>query len=456
MRRVFAVASLVLVVGCSSLFERDMVARAGDHELTVDWLAEALVDGDVLLRDQIVEKWAWMWVQYSLLLQRLSEGDSLLDTTTVREAMWPEVVTGTVELFLDRLVPERVNVDSATVDSAYHAGDQRVIDHILVRAGGHLPPAERASAERRARAIRARLAAGSPWNREARANEDYGTQSTNGRLGVIVRGQMAPEFEEVAFSLEPGGLSEVVETQFGYHVVRRPRLDELGDGFREAVRSELESRWRVGFSDQLSEQRHVRVLEDGPTIMRDAADRPIRVLALEPGRVIGTYDGGSLTDVDFVGWLQALPIEDHMRIEGSPDDYVVKLAKDAMMWEVLFLEAKSVGTTLTDSMFTAIKADLGRRIRWVRTAMRADSALANADESNRQEVTRRVLDEYVIRILTTDRDIAVVPPFLARKLRSEYAWKFSYRGLERAIARAEELTAERDTTDSEEGRSGRR
>jgi hypothetical protein len=370
--------------------------------------------------------------------------------------MWPEVVTGTVEIFLDRLASERVQVDSAVVDSAFNAGNHRVIDHILLRSGGHLPPAERAAAERRARAIRARLVAGSPWEREAPANEDYATQGTNGRLGVTVRGQTAPEFEEAAFSLEPGGISEVVETQFGYHIIRRPRLDEMRDAFSAGVRSELESRWRVAFSEQLAEQRHVSVLEDGPAIMREAADRPIRVLALEPGRVIGTYDGGTLTDVDFVGWLQALPIDDHMKIEGSPDEHVIKLAHDAMMWEVLFLEAKSVGTTLTDSMFDAAQGDLRRRIGRVRTAMRADSALANATASNRQEVARAVLDEYVHRILTTDRDITVVPPFLARKLRSEYEWKFSYGGLERAIARAEELKAERDTTQSEEGRSGER
>lgn len=450
MRRLLTIASLTLLVGCSGLFDRNLVARAGDHELTVEWFAEVLVDGDVLLRHQIVERWAWMWVQYSLLLQSLVTGDSLLDTTTVREAMWPEVVTGTVEVFLDRLAPERVHVDSSVVDSAYNAGNHRVIDHILIRTGGHLTPEQRADAMRRVRAIRARLAAGSPWEREARANEDYGTQETNGRLGVMVRGQMVPEFEEAAFSLEPGELSDLVETDFGYHILRRPTLAELGDAFARGVRSELESRWRVAFSEQLAEQRHVRVLEDGPEIMRDAADRPIRILALEPGRVIGTYDGGRLTDVDFVGWLQALPIEDHMSIEGSPDEHVIKLAHDAMMWEVLFLEAKSVGTTLTDSMFSTTKSELRRRLARVRTAMRADSALANADASNRAEVARRLLDEYVTRILTTDRDISVVPPFLARKLRSEHRWKFSYRGLERAIARAEEIKGERDTAQNQE------
>jgi hypothetical protein len=456
MRRLLVVVILVLFLGCDGLIDRNVVARAGDHELTVDWFAETLVEGDVLLRHSIVERWAWMWMQYSLLLQRLAEGDSLTDTTTVNEAMWPEVLTGTVNVFFERLAAEQVIVDSAVVDSAFQAGEHRVIDHILVRGGSRLSAAENAAALRRANALRARLAAAGSWEREARNSDDYQTRSSNGRLGLVKRGDMVPEFEEAAFALEPGELSEVVQTQFGYHVIRRPELAEVSEPFTRAVWEEMESRWRVAFSDRLVEQRRVQVAEEGPGVIREAADRPIRVLALEPGRLIGTYDGGRLTDVDYVGWLQALPVQDHMRIEAVPDGELREMAREAMQWEVLFLEAKSVGTTLTDSMFNTIKANLSRRILRVRNAMRADSALANAEPADRPDVTRRLLEEYMTRILTTDRDISVVPPFLARKLRSEASWKFSYKGLDRAIERAESLKAARDSTESSGGRGGTR
>lgn len=451
MRRPLLCVSLLLVLGCDALFDRNVVARAGDQELKVEWFADALVDGDVLLSHAVVEKWAWMWLQYSLLLQRLAAGDSLLDTATVREAMWPEVLTGTVQLFFERLAPEQVPVDSAVVDSAYQAGDQRVIDQILIRGGGHLSPSERAARLRRARAVRARLAAGGSWEREARASDDYDTQATGGRLGVISRGQMVPEFEEVAFALAPGELSQVVESQYGFHIVRRPTLEEVRDGYTKAVREILESRWRVAYAEQLAERYHVHVTDEGPEIIRDAADRPIRVLALEPGRLIGTYDGGRLTDVDYVGWLQALPVQDHISIQRATDEQIREMAREAMRWEVLYLEAKSVGTTLTDSMYATSKDELRRRIARVRRAMRADSVLAQAAPSERAEVTEQVLQDYVVRILTTDRDITVVPPFLARKLRRESRWKFSYRALDRAIERAERLKAERDSAASAGG-----
>ncbi len=443
MRRLLIAVSAVALVGCGDLFNRNVVAKAGADELSVEWFATTLADGENMLQPTAVERWAWLWVQYSLFLQRMAAGDSLVDTATVLEAMWPEVLIGTVENYYDRLVAERMTVGPAQIDSAYNAGDHRLIDHILIATGMRYSRSENEQRRRLAYAIQARLARGGSWEREAPNSDDPSTQHVGGRLGLITIGEMVPEFEQVAFELEPGGISEIVQTRFGYHVISRPALEDTGGDFERLITNVLVERWKADYLADLSERRNLRVLDEGPEIMRDAADRPIRVLALEPGQVIGTYEGGELTDTDFIGWLAALPSWEHMSIEGAGDEELKEKARLAMQNDILFLEAKSVGTRLTDQQFEFIKGQLGRRLKTLRSAMRVDSVMARAAPEDRDRVAKAVLDEYVTRVLTTHRNVQVVPPFLARKLRAESDWKFSYPGLNRAIRRMVELNQER-------------
>jgi len=51
-------------------------------------------------------------------------------------------------------------------------------------------------------------------------SEDPGSVKTGGRYNNIARGQFVPEFEKVAFALQPGEISEVFETQYGFHFIQ--------------------------------------------------------------------------------------------------------------------------------------------------------------------------------------------------------------------------------------------
>ncbi len=67
----------------------------------------------------------------------------------------------------------------------------------------------------------AKVAAGADFAALARAHSDCPSAAKGGDLGSFGRGQMVGAFEEAAFGLPVGGTSGVIETQFGYHLVRR-------------------------------------------------------------------------------------------------------------------------------------------------------------------------------------------------------------------------------------------
>jgi len=50
---------------------------------------------------------------------------------------------------------------------------------------------------------------------------DSGSAKRDGNLGYFGRGKMVKEFENVAFSLEVGKISEPIKTQYGYHIIKR-------------------------------------------------------------------------------------------------------------------------------------------------------------------------------------------------------------------------------------------
>jgi peptidyl-prolyl cis-trans isomerase C len=91
--------------------------------------------------------------------------------------------------------------------------------HILVS-----PKSDDEEGERLAReeigAIQEELEGGASFALVAMERSEGPSANQGGDLGFFGRGQMVPAFEEVAFALRPGEISEVVETQFGYHIIK--------------------------------------------------------------------------------------------------------------------------------------------------------------------------------------------------------------------------------------------
>jgi peptidyl-prolyl cis-trans isomerase D len=111
--------------------------------------------------------------------------------------------------------------------------------HILIKVAADAGADAKAAARKKAEELLAKVKAGADFAVLAKeSSEDAGSAAKGGDLGFFPRGRMTPAFEEAAFALQAGGVSDVVETPFGFHVIK---VEEHRGGVKalEAVHDEI-------------------------------------------------------------------------------------------------------------------------------------------------------------------------------------------------------------------------
>jgi peptidyl-prolyl cis-trans isomerase D len=127
-------------------------------------------------------------------------------------------------------------------ESRYSTPEERRASHILVKAEKDTPAAERAKARAKAEALLAELKKPQTVFADlARKNsDDPGSAQKGGDLDFFSRGAMVKPFEDAAFALKPGETSGIVESDFGYHIIRLTSVRGGGKRSFEAARAEIE------------------------------------------------------------------------------------------------------------------------------------------------------------------------------------------------------------------------
>lgn len=94
------------------------------------------------------------------------------------------------------------------------------VRHILIKTQGK-PKEEAPQLKAKAESLLKQIKGGADFAELAKKNsDDTGSAEKGGELGFIVKGQTVPNFEKAAFSLQPGELSGLVETEYGFHILQ--------------------------------------------------------------------------------------------------------------------------------------------------------------------------------------------------------------------------------------------
>ena len=121
--------------------------------------------------------------------------------------------------------------------SEYTKPERVLAQHILISAK---EPTDESKAEAKAKLeeIRQRVINGADFGDEASAHSECPSGKNGGSLGWFSRGMMVPAFDQAVFSMKDGEVSDIIETQFGYHIIYRTDHEDAAPAdFNEAHES---------------------------------------------------------------------------------------------------------------------------------------------------------------------------------------------------------------------------
>src|SRR5262249_37268829 len=163
--------------------------------------------------------------------------------------------------------------------------------HILFKTQGKTPE-EIEKIKEKARGVLERAKKGEDFGALAKQFSEDSTAASGGDLGDFGRGQMVPEFERSAFGLGVGAISDLVQTQFGIHIIKvngkQERRERSFDELKEAIRPIVETRKAEQRASELAQQAAVDLVsnKDLDAVAKKYNAQVQETPLMEPGQAV--------------------------------------------------------------------------------------------------------------------------------------------------------------------------
>jgi hypothetical protein len=450
-----AAAFVVSATACAGLKEAmsahvDTVAKAGSEELSVDHLAKLLNEATVPPRKDVAQAIANAWVDYELLGQSAAKGDTIVTDKELDAALWAPISSMKAKKYYAIVSKDWGSVDTAAARKMFDNGDILAASHILILTKG-VTPDVKAAAKKKIQALRAE-ATSANFAALAKANsQDTPSAARGGSLGLFQKGAMVPQFEKALLALKPGEISPVVETEYGYHIIRRPTYQEVEPALLQASK---------GKSMQVAESTFIaKLLAGGDVKVKDDAATTTRVVIADPdahrddSSVIATSTAGKFTAAELARWFSTFPpmtqSQQRGQLANAPDSVVVMFVKNFITNDLVLRAADSAKVGPTPAEITQLHNAFfqARDAAWAQLGLDpktiADSAKTEAD---RVRFASARVNKYMDALVGGQAQYVQVPEPVARVLRDKAGATINSAGVDRAVERAVKQHATADST----------
>ena len=443
-------AAPVALTACEGLRDAfsaqpDVVARASTQRLSTDRLVGLMtaVPRSGLTREA-AEYMANLWVDLTLFTEAWVDGDLEADSATVARVQWPQISQAVINEWHDTLVSRRPQMTEAAADSVFQAGEVRLFQHIL-RVPAGVRPADSAAARDEIGRVLSQVRRGGDFGVLAGQNADA-TREDSGFLGVGPRGQFVPAFDDVAWTLEPGGVSDVVTTEFGYHLIRRTPQEEALPRFTTWLQQREAGKADSAYIADLASASNLQVAEGAAARVREALEDRSR--AARNRRQLATWNGGAFTVSDLARWLEMLPPNAPAQISSQPDSVIEGFVESLAQNTLVLRQADSARIVVDAADWQAMQLGFRAMVSQLAAAMQLTDSVVTDSTRPRQvrlDSARSRVSQFLDRLVAGQAMFSQVPPSLSAYLR-ESASRAEVN--QAGIARAMELYTARSAADS--------
>ena len=440
MRRIVLAASVLVAAGCSNLGDlfsahADVAATAAGQSLSAEQLAAMMGKAKgAQMTAETAEFIATVWSDYTLFAQTVAMNQLGTDSATVAKVLWPQVAEAKGAVWYDTLAARRGTAPAGAADSAFLADTVRVLQHILFGVQATASPAERAAARKKAQLALAQLQQGANFALLAsQLSDDPGSKQDGGWLPPKPKGAYVTAFDSAAWRLAPGQMTGLVETPFGYHIIRRPTMDESRDRILAFLTQDATRRLDSIYMDSLSVQYHLVVSEDAPALMRTSLEDKSGMRKSK--KSLAKYTGGHLTVADYLLWLGALPPQFGAQVKDASDEQLSQFAKALATNQLLLHQADSAGITLPPDQWKAMEASYNGVVDTLKMAIGLGAEVTDPNVAlvERQKVAQLRVDAFFDAVFAQKTRLRPLPGALGQVLRDQEGAKISPAGIARAV-----------------------
>jgi len=437
----------LLLVGCDKGLGSDELARAGDFRLSVEEAANLLAAIPDLPNDAgVVDAVAQFWTDYTLLAWAVNEGGAI-----DKVDLSPMVDRRVAETQILRLREMVIQVDTSFTDEEMRArfevdrpGEEVSARHILFAYPAPATPAQLDSVRTAAQSVLDLLRGGGNFAALAREHSaDPGSGASGGDLGFFGRGMMVPAFEEAAFALEPGVVSDLVETEYGLHIIRvdnrrLPSFDEVEESYRSQLVFETVSNAEVTYVQGVETAASPVIASGAIEFVREIADNVTKPLSRsDANRAIVTYTGGAYNGKDLQDFLMNQGADLHSQIVLAPAEQLEPFLLELTRAKLLVADAVAKGVTVSSEELVEFQGEFRTEYTRFAEALGIQAIVPQTGESLKQAIDREV-KALMGRLIAGEAQVIPLGP-LAYPLRTAFGSEISDAAKDLTVARVGEL-----------------